>query len=84
MCSLLLRASCEFPYDRRLIHCVTFPRRLFYALFIPYFYIQIYASFRGVPSNISSNLLAILNAMNIPSRILPGLLADRFGPYVFA
>ena len=55
--------------------------RLFYALFTPYFYIQMYASFRGVPPSISSYLLAILNAMNVPSRVLPGILADRFGPY---
>ena len=54
--------------------------RLFYALFIPYFYIQIYASFRGVSPGISNYLLAILNAMNIPSRVLPGILADRYGP----
>ncbi|KAI0741766.1 monocarboxylate permease [Daedaleopsis nitida] len=53
---------------------------LFYALFIPYVYIQIYANFRGVPPSISNYLLAILNAMNIPSRVLPGILADRCGP----
>ncbi|PIL29485.1 MFS general substrate transporter [Ganoderma sinense ZZ0214-1] len=53
---------------------------LFYALFSPYFYIQMYASFRGVPPSVSSYLLAILNAMNVPSRVLPGILADRFGP----
>ncbi|KAI1787128.1 monocarboxylate permease [Ganoderma leucocontextum] len=53
---------------------------LSYAYFIPYFYIQIYASFRDVSPTISSSLLAIMNAMNIPSRILPGMLADRFGP----
>lgn len=53
---------------------------LFYALFIPYVYVQIYANFRGVPSNISNYLLPILNAMNIPSRVLPGFLADRYGP----
>ncbi|KAI0742078.1 monocarboxylate permease [Daedaleopsis nitida] len=52
---------------------------LFYSLFIPYFYIQIYANFRGVPPGISNYLLAILNAMNIPSRVLPGILADRYG-----
>ncbi|KAI0688204.1 monocarboxylate permease [Cerioporus squamosus] len=52
---------------------------LFYALFIPYVYIQIYADFRGVSPNISNYLLAILNAMNIPSRVLPGILADRYG-----
>ena len=54
--------------------------RLSYAYFIPYFYIQIYASFRGVDPAIASYLLAIMNAMNIPARILPGMLADRFGP----
>ncbi|KAM5544505.1 hypothetical protein V8D89_002165 [Ganoderma adspersum] len=53
---------------------------LSYAYFIPYFYIQIYASFRGVDPAIASYLLAIMNAMNIPARILPGMLADRFGP----
>ncbi|KAI0730854.1 monocarboxylate permease [Earliella scabrosa] len=53
---------------------------LFYALFIPYVYISIYANFRGVPPRISNYLLPILNAMNIPSRVLPGLLADRYGP----
>ena len=44
--------------------------RLFYALFVPYFYIQIYANFRGVSPNMSNYLLTILNAMNIPSRVL--------------
>ena len=59
---------------------LTLSSRLFYALFIPYVYISIYANFRGVPPRISNYLLPILNAMNIPSRVLPGLLADRYGP----
>ena len=53
--------------------------RLFYAFFIPYFYIQIYANFRGINPGIANYLLAILNAMNVPSRILPGFIADRYG-----
>ncbi|KAH9848688.1 MFS general substrate transporter, partial [Lenzites betulinus] len=53
---------------------------LFYGFFIPYFYIQIYADFRGVSPHIGHYLLAILNAMNIPSRILPGYIADKVGP----
>ncbi|KAH9846763.1 monocarboxylate permease [Lenzites betulinus] len=53
---------------------------LFYGFFIPYFYIQIYANFRGVPPNIAKYLLAIMNATNIPSRILPGYIADKTGP----
>ncbi|KAI0827531.1 monocarboxylate permease [Trametes gibbosa] len=53
---------------------------LFYGFFIPYFYIQIYATFRGVPPHIAKYLLAIMNATNIPSRILPGYIADKTGP----
>ncbi|PIL29207.1 MFS general substrate transporter [Ganoderma sinense ZZ0214-1] len=52
---------------------------LFYSFFIPYFYIQIYANFRGIDPGIANYLLAILNAMNVPSRILPGFIADRYG-----
>ncbi|KAH9929021.1 major facilitator superfamily domain-containing protein [Epithele typhae] len=52
---------------------------LFYAFFVPYFYIQIYADFREVAPHIAHYLLAVMNAMNIVSRILPGLIADRLG-----
>lgn len=53
--------------------------RVYYALFIPYFYIQVFAEFKGVPINISQYLLAIINATGVPARILPGFVADRFG-----
>ncbi|KAI0628488.1 monocarboxylate permease [Trametes polyzona] len=53
---------------------------LLYGFFIPYFYIQIYADFRGVPPHIAKYLLAIMNAANVPSRILPGYIADKTGP----
>lgn len=53
--------------------------RLFYAYFIPYFYIQVYANVRGVDPRIANYVLAIMNAMTVPSRILPGFLADRYG-----
>lgn len=33
-------------------------------------------------TNISQYLLAIINALGIPARIIPGILADRFGVYV--
>ncbi|PIL29481.1 MFS general substrate transporter [Ganoderma sinense ZZ0214-1] len=52
---------------------------LFYAVYTPIFYIEIYASFRGVSPTLSSYLLPILNAANVLSRILPGLASDRFG-----
>ncbi|KAI0070665.1 MFS general substrate transporter [Panus rudis PR-1116 ss-1] len=52
----------------------------FYALFIPYYYIGVYGNFEGVDPGLSKYLISILNGMGIPARILPGLLADRFGP----
>ncbi|KAF8575182.1 MFS general substrate transporter [Ramaria rubella] len=51
----------------------------FYALFIPYFYIEEYARFSGVPLSVSPYLLAIINGCGIPARIIPGFLGDRFG-----
>lgn len=53
---------------------------IFYALFTPYFYVEIYADFRGTPGSISRYLLAILNAAGIFARVIPGKLADRVGP----
>ncbi|KAI0364210.1 monocarboxylate permease [Pilatotrama ljubarskyi] len=53
---------------------------LFYGFFIPYFYIEIYANFRGISPHVANYLLAILNAMTVPSRILPGYIADKVGP----
>nr|VWO98132.1 MFS domain-containing protein [Ganoderma boninense] len=52
---------------------------LFYAVYTPIFYIEIYASFRGVTPELASYLLPILNAGNVLSRIVPGLVSDRFG-----
>ena len=57
-------------------------RRLFYGFFIPYFYIQIYGDFRDIDPGVANYLLAIMNAMTVPSRIVPGFLADRYGTYV--
>ncbi|EMD37082.1 hypothetical protein CERSUDRAFT_51719 [Gelatoporia subvermispora B] len=52
---------------------------VYYALFTPYFYIEVYANTEGVSQNVSNYLLPIINAWGLPSRIIPGLLADKFG-----
>ncbi|CCM05421.1 uncharacterized protein FIBRA_07638 [Fibroporia radiculosa] len=52
---------------------------VFYSLFIPYFYIQIFADFQGIPNSYAIYLLPIINAFGLPSRIIPGILADRWG-----
>ncbi|KAI0728959.1 MFS general substrate transporter [Fomitopsis betulina] len=47
-----------------------------WGLFFPYFYLQLYATLHGVDAD-----LAIMNAASMFGRILPNMLADRFGPF---
>ncbi|KAH8886516.1 MFS general substrate transporter [Thozetella sp. PMI_491] len=52
----------------------------FAGLYVPIFYIIIYAQkHAGVSEDLSFYLLALLNAASAFGRIIPGLLADRFG-----
>jgi hypothetical protein len=64
--------------NRKFLTSMTFS--IFYALFIPHFYIEVFANFQGIAPEISKYQLAILNAFGIPARIIPGLVADRVGP----
>ncbi|TVY75623.1 Aspyridones efflux protein apdF [Lachnellula suecica] len=52
---------------------------MFLGMFTPLFFIPSYAVSRGVDTKLASYLLAILNAASTFGRILPGILADRFG-----
>lgn len=53
---------------------------LFTGLYIPIFYIIVYAQkHANVNDDMSFYLLAILNAASFFGRVIPGLLADRFG-----
>ncbi|KAF9494658.1 MFS general substrate transporter [Pleurotus eryngii] len=45
------------------------------------FYLQLYAILHGVDPNIAFYTLAIMNAAGLPGRIIPGILADRLGPF---
>ena len=52
----------------------------FAGLYIPIFYIVVYAQRHGcVLTNPFFYLLSILNAASVVARIIPGLLADKFG-----
>lgn len=52
----------------------------FSGLFFPYFYLQLYSILHGVDKDTAFYALSILNAAAIPGRIIPNLLADKFGP----
>ncbi|KAF1958903.1 MFS general substrate transporter [Byssothecium circinans] len=53
----------------------------FFGLFIPINYIEVQAMASGMSIRLAGYLLAILNAASIFGRIVPGILADKFGPY---
>ncbi|KUI54583.1 putative transporter MCH4 [Cytospora mali] len=52
---------------------------LFIGMFVPLFFVPTYAITRGMSSTLSSYIVAIFNAGSIFGRILPGILADKFG-----
>jgi MFS family permease len=52
---------------------------MFLGLFTPLFYIPTYAVSRGMDATLASYLLAILNAASTFGRVIPGVLADKFG-----
>src|SRR5271168_4209044 len=47
----------------------------------PYFFVQSIAAEVGVPENIAFYLVAIINGLSMPGRIIPGIIADRVGPF---
>ena len=47
----------------------------------PYFFVQSIAAQVGVPENIAFYLVAIINGLSLPGRIIPGIIADRVGPW---
>ena len=48
-------------------------------MFTPLFFIPTYAVTKGVNAKLASNLLAIINAASTFGRVIPGVLADKFG-----
>jgi MFS family permease len=52
---------------------------MFIGMFAPLFYIPTYAVSRGMETTLASYMLAILNAASTFGRVIPGVLADKFG-----
>ncbi|TVY47008.1 Aspyridones efflux protein [Lachnellula occidentalis] len=71
------------PAALRSLPYMVFNLGLFFAfvgLYIPFFYAIIYAERQlGIKEDLSFYMLAVLNGASVFGRILPGLLADRFG-----
>ncbi|KAK4156133.1 putative monocarboxylate permease-like protein [Chaetomidium leptoderma] len=74
---LLLRAF------RDPVYClnVTSSFFLFMGMFTPVFFLPGYALAKGMDRELAGYLLAILNGASFIGRVVPGILADRFGRY---
>ncbi|TGO83060.1 hypothetical protein BPOR_0709g00060 [Botrytis porri] len=57
---------------------------VYFGLFTPFFYIELWALSLGLDSNFALYTISIVNAASLFGRIIPGLLADRFGCYNIA
>ena len=68
-------AFTELPFD--LICFATF--LMLFGAFTPIFFLPEYAVSHGMSTELSSYLLAILNASSLFGRLIPGILADRLG-----
>ncbi|KAK1546711.1 major facilitator superfamily transporter [Colletotrichum paranaense] len=52
----------------------------FLAMYVPYFYIQLFAVSHDIgPANFSSYFVTLLSAGSIPGRVIPNYLADKVG-----
>ncbi|PCG95570.1 Major facilitator superfamily domain, general substrate transporter [Penicillium occitanis (nom. inval.)] len=54
---------------------------MMWGMFTPFFYLPQYAQSHGMDSQLSSYLLAILNAASMFGRVLPGFIADKIGRF---
>ncbi|KAJ7153928.1 MFS general substrate transporter [Mycena crocata] len=52
----------------------------FLGVFIPYFYLQLFAFTQGVDPSFLTWIIPILNAGAMVGRLMPSFLADRYGP----
>ncbi|RYP58738.1 hypothetical protein DL769_008825 [Monosporascus sp. CRB-8-3] len=52
---------------------------MFFGMFTPFFYLPTYATTRGMSPTLAGYLLSILNAASTFGRIIPGVLADKWG-----
>lgn len=52
-----------------------------WGMFIPFYYLPLYAAEHGLDATFSNNLITILNAGSLVGRLLSGALADKIGKY---
>lgn len=53
----------------------------FWGLFVPFFYLQLFAELHGLPAKLAFYAIPIMNAASLFGRTLPNFLGDAFGPF---
>lgn len=57
---------------------------VYLGLFTPFFYVTPYALSIGIDSNTSFYMISVINGTSLFGRVLPGILADRYGAFNLA
>lgn len=53
---------------------------VYWGLFFPFFYLQLFAVIHGIEANLAFYSITILNASSLVGRIIPNFIADFYGP----
>ncbi|KAF8901153.1 major facilitator superfamily domain-containing protein [Gymnopilus junonius] len=53
---------------------------IFWGIFVPFFYLQLYAALHGVNATFTNYAITIMNASSVFGRTVPNFLADFYGP----
>lgn len=54
---------------------------VFWGLFVPFFYLQVFADLHGLPARLAFYAIPIMNAASLLGRTIPNFLGDYFGPF---
>ncbi|RDW75428.1 monocarboxylate permease-like protein [Coleophoma cylindrospora] len=65
--------------DARFVILIAAMFFMFFGMFTPFFYLPTYATTQGMSPTLAGYLLSILNAASTFGRIIPGVLADKYG-----
>ncbi|KAK6540615.1 hypothetical protein TWF694_008010 [Orbilia ellipsospora] len=63
------------------VYCLLVAGNFFvlWGMFTPFFFIPTFALHLGMSNSMSVYLVSILNGLSFPGRVLPGIVADKFG-----
>ncbi|KAI6037517.1 MFS general substrate transporter [Pisolithus marmoratus] len=61
--------------------CVVGAALVFCGLFVPFFYLQVFAELHGLPKKLAFYAIPIVNASSLFGRTIPNFLGDYFGPF---